>query len=76
MSVQVMCDNCGRDVTSTGNSNGYRLALRVETVPTRPGPVTDMDMIRPLDADYQFCGAQCFKEWLHRDGFDLMAGRP
>jgi hypothetical protein len=62
-SVKIICDNCGRDLTITGNSIDYRLALMNQSIPSRGGAVTDVMVYPPLDSDKYFCGWGCFCEW-------------
>lgn len=61
--VEVTCDGCGRDLTTTGNSIDYRLALANERLPSRGGCVTDMMIYPPIKRDAHFCGMACLKKW-------------
>jgi hypothetical protein len=63
----VLCDGCGSDLTRTGNSVDYRLALTNEAIPSAGGFVTDM-MIYPSlrDGDKYFCGLGCLDHWRAR----------
>ena len=61
--VKVTCDGCGRDLTHTSNSIGYRLALKVERLQTAGGAVTDVMIYPPLDRDAYFCGTLCLSDW-------------
>lgn len=62
--IKIDCDTCKRDITYTGNSIDWRLAIHNEQVPSRGGSVTDM-MIYPIfDSDYYFCSDRCFRDWV------------
>ncbi len=61
--VKITCDECGRDITTTGNSIDYRLAIKSERIPSCGGAVTDMMICPPIDSDKYFCGWRCFQEW-------------
>lgn len=64
MAVQITCNGCGFDLTDTGNSVAWRLALTVEQQPTRDGYVTDMMIYPPLPVGtYHFCGLPCLNTW-------------
>ena len=61
--VEIKCDGCGRDLTSTGNCEDYRLALIVERIPSRGGAVTAMAVYPPISQNAYFCGLSCLKDW-------------
>lgn len=66
-SVSVICDHCGRDLTTTGNSIDYRIAVLNQPIPVRGGGVVTNMMIYPkLEADAYFCGCECLKRWVTR----------
>lgn len=58
------CDNCNADLTETGNSVAWRLALKVERIPSVGGFVTDMHFEKPLDKDAHFCNVACLENWI------------
>ncbi len=60
---KVTCDSCGRDLTTTTNCEGYRLSLKVETIPSKGGAVTLLGIYPPILNDVDFCGIKCLKEW-------------
>ena len=64
--VQLTCDGCGADIAYTGNSVDYRLALVVQSMPSRGGFVTDMMIYPPLKHDCYFCGLNCMDQWTDR----------
>jgi len=66
--TQITCDGCGGDLTYTGNSVGYRLALINEHLPTDPRVkvVTDMGIPRPISDNAHFCGIGCLNRWLNK----------
>lgn len=63
---KVTCDNCGADLTSTGNSVDYRLALASEKLPLHAGAMscTDTMIFPPITHDAHFCGMVCLKKWV------------
>ena len=63
--VKITCDYCGKDITTTGNSVDYRLALKNERIQSCCGIVTDMWITPCLKHDYYFCSTQCLKEKLN-----------
>jgi hypothetical protein len=58
------CDQCGRDLTTTGNCVDYRLALLNERLPSRGPVVTSMAIYPPIEADAYFCGVPCLAAWI------------
>jgi hypothetical protein len=63
---QIVCDGCQDDLTETGNSVDWRLALYPERIPVpqRFSSVTDV-MIKPdISQVHHFCGLQCLERWL------------
>lgn len=60
---EVLCDQCGKDLTDTGNSEDYRIKVSVDGIPTRLGIgfVTDMAVGRPLARTYYFCDLRCLR---------------
>ena len=61
---QVTCNNCGADISCSGNSIDYRLSLQAVKLPPCGGSVTDMMIYPPINDDADFCGVRCLKEWL------------
>jgi hypothetical protein len=59
----VTCDTCGKDITHTGNCVDYRLVLKSEAIPPRPGggSVTAMMVYPPVSREYVFCGLDCLR---------------
>ena len=62
--VEIKCDQCGRDLSATENCVDYRLALLNQEIPSRGGAVTSMMRYPPLDQDAYFCGTRCLKAWV------------
>ena len=59
----ITCDTCGRDLTSTGNAMGYRIAVANERIPSK-GTVVTLLYVRPcLDTELRFCGMNCLLKW-------------
>lgn len=70
-STEVLCDGCGADLTTTGNSEDWRLALVSQAkMPwyiaegMRSGAVTDLAIAQPIQGDKHFCGLRCLRSWL------------
>ena len=66
---KITCDACGKDLTYTGNSVDYRLALISQAKGTYPGAhaVTDMLIAPPLERDKHFCRLECLDIWRDRE---------
>jgi hypothetical protein len=62
---KIVCDACGADITWTGNSIDWRLALKNERIPHPGGVATDM-MIYPIlrKGDAHVCGIKCLKAFV------------
>ena len=65
--VEIKCDTCGHDLTSTGNSIDWRLALTAERKPSRGGFVTDMMIYPAIKHDMHFCALPCLDLWRDRE---------
>lgn len=64
--TSVTCDGCGADLTWTGNSIDWRLALLNETIPHRGSACTDMMIYPAIERDTHFCRLPCLQDWLGR----------
>lgn len=65
MTAKVTCDQCGKDLTETGNCEDYRLTLQSERIPSRRGgTVTAMAANPDLKRPHYFCGLQCLILWV------------
>ena len=62
--TKILCDTCGADITSTGNSVDWRIALINQHIPSRGGMVTDMWITPQLKDDVYFCNAGCLRAWI------------
>lgn len=62
--VNVKCDGCELDLTTTGNSIDYRIALLNQRIPSRGGIVTDMMAYPVLPDDAYFCSQSCLRRWV------------
>ena len=60
----VTCDQCQRDLATTGNCVDYRIALLNERIPSTGGFVTAMNIEPKLKQDYHFCGWKCLCDWM------------
>lgn len=61
--VEIKCDGCGADLTTTGNCTAYRLRLAVEAIPSAGRTVTLMGVVPPLTSDKDFCSLRCLRDW-------------
>ncbi len=62
--TETTCDHCQADLSTTGNCEAYRLLLAVESIPSRGGVVTLLNMVPPITHNHHFCGIECLKKWL------------
>ena len=67
----ITCDQCGHDLTYTGNCEDCRLVLGSESLAPwylkegkRGGVLTSMAIAPPVDRKYIFCGIGCLAAWL------------
>lgn len=67
---EIKCDECGRDLTYTGNCEDYYLVLSSGSKApwyakdgSRGGFVTAMAIYPPVDRTYHFCGLDCMDSW-------------
>jgi hypothetical protein len=65
--VKISCDECGADLSYSGNSVDYRVALLNESIPSRGGFVTDMMIYPALEQNAYFCGLGCLDKWRDRE---------
>jgi hypothetical protein len=72
--TEIKCDQCGEDITYTGNSVDYRLILGFQSKDPwylkeglRGGAVTDMMISPPLNRAYHFCGTSCLAVWAQKN---------
>ena len=63
---KIICDQCGADLTSTGNSVDWRISVRSEQIPPRVGTVTYVVITPSLDQDAYFCNAECLVDWVKK----------
>ncbi len=63
--LTITCDHCGRDLTTTGNCEDYRVRLVSEGIPPRSGggAVTLMAVSPLFPHDLYFCNGRCFWKW-------------
>ena len=72
---QYFCDGCHKDITTTSNSEDWRLVLTsqpkmlwYEAEGLRGGVVTDVAMRRPIDRSHHFCNLKCLDVWRAGEG--------
>ncbi len=61
--VEIKCDSCGKDLTTTSNCDDFRLCVSSERIYSRGDILTAMEFTRPLDASLHFCGWPCFNKF-------------
>jgi hypothetical protein len=59
--TNVSCNGCGKDLSSTSNSEDYRIVLKSECIPCHGGVVTDMAMYPQIEKPMHFCSIECLK---------------
>jgi len=62
--VQILCDNCSRDITSTGASPQFRLHLVAEALPHTGNTIHAVRVYPPIKEDKYFCSLSCLEAWL------------
>jgi hypothetical protein len=62
--TEVACDQCGADLSVTGNCEDYRIILANEAIPSVGGAVTCMAIYPPLKSTSHFCGTLCLAKWV------------
>jgi len=60
---EIVCDQCGGDLSTTTNCVGYRLSLQAERIPPAGPTVTLMHIEPPLKHHAHFCGLKCLWAW-------------
>ena len=61
--VKITCDNCGKDITTTGAMPTYRLHLSAEPLPHTGNAVFAVMVYPPIENDKYFCDVKCLKEF-------------
>jgi hypothetical protein len=68
---KIECDACGRDITTTGNCEDWRLVLGNKSKTPwfvaegrRGGVVTSKAIQPPVPRTHHFCGLGCLADWL------------
>ncbi len=64
--TKITCDSCGKDLTFTGNCDGYYITLANTRMASWGGAVTLMAVYPALDHDLTFCGLTCLDLWTTR----------
>ena len=62
--AKITCDQCGKDLTSTGNCEDWRLALINQPIPHKGPTATSMAIPPILDGAKHFCGLGCLASWV------------
>lgn len=62
--VNIICDYCGSDISTTTNIVDYRLELSAVSIPNNSGRATLLHKTPPIDSDKVFCGKRCLANWL------------
>lgn len=70
--ITIVCDGCGKHITTTKSTPAFRLALSVEKIPHYfgEGGVGSVDIVKrsipiypPLKYTHHFCDLICLDEW-------------
>lgn len=64
--TEIVCDQCGADLTYTDNSAGYRVVLASQPKTSHPDTVavTDWYEADPLPESKHFCDTNCLASWV------------
>ena len=62
--VQITCDACGKDITSTEEKPRFRLLLLAERLPHTSNIISGILVRPPIDNDRYFCGLDCLRNWI------------
>ena len=62
--INVFCDACDTDLTSTEYVPGYRLILEAEIIPHTGQVVAAIAIYPPIKKAHHFCDRQCLEKWL------------
>ena len=67
--IEIRCDFCDKDLTTTDNCIAYRLALINERIPSYSdsGVVTSMALYPHLKHDCYFCRWGCLTKWIIKE---------
>lgn len=65
--VKILCDNCERDITSTGASPQFRLHLKAEPLPHTSNSIHAIMVCPPIKEDKYFCNLSCLEGWCISD---------
>ena len=57
------CDYCNGDLTTTGYSEEYRIAVSSQAMGHSDGAVFSMALDDPVPEPLHFCDMKCLKEW-------------
>jgi hypothetical protein len=62
--VKVICDGCGKDITSTGGIPDFRLHLESQKLPHSSNIIAAVLVYPDIEEDCYFCNLQCLERWL------------
>ena len=65
--IEIECDACENDLSTTGNSVDYRVVLKSESKPKDPECefVTDMWITPDFKREHHFCNRVCLEQFLN-----------
>ena len=58
-----ICDNCGKDITTTDAKPRYRIVVYSESMPHNTNRVAMILVHPPFTGEKVLCDLQCLKEW-------------
>lgn len=62
--TKIVCDNCGKDLATTGAMPRFRLFLGSEAVPHNSSTTHAVRVYPEIKAGCYFCDLLCLKGWL------------
>jgi hypothetical protein len=62
--VEILCDNCGANITTTGKMPRFRLVLSCEQIPHDADTIYLVRVTPPIAQDKHFCCIACLEGWV------------
>lgn len=63
LNAQIICDACGKDLTSSAGVPKYRLHLTAESMSITGSSICSIFVQPCIDQDKHFCGLDCLERW-------------
>lgn len=74
--LEITCDTCGADITTTGPMPAHRLELRAVDLPQTGGFTYAVMNYPPIDRDYHFCGIKCLAQFVIKKTGGIIRSNP